>query len=493
MSEKELHFDRQLIEGLSEVAPPDEEIRKTNPWSIPLDRIIGGLILTTLHLNLLYLHYILPTIGTVMIFLGFRSLRNENSYFKILWVFSTIKLLVQLASLVWLSTPLHLSNYPELAAGLIMQVFQIAMLLLFHAALKVTFKKAGKLMENTPLIWAALWTAAIFLIALSPLAGSWLVAIPMIACYIFIIKLLYRIESQLEDTGYLLANAPVRISSGAFGKTYCLTALILVLACNGFYNHLSLEPQEYHPPQITESRQRLLDLDFPAEALEYLTDEDVILLREASNIEAFSKLLMFDPKKIEHREGSEGHIFITHTYEPGQKNLEVTTIYAEMPEKQMYVMQYFSWQGGKPVWQDGFLISGGTEDEDKEIVGSGLFYRKKGVKYMADFPRLTCEPVIRDTMFGSYRSTPITAALSYPFGATEQGGYVLYRHTVMADSDVYSTYSLFNYIHRTHPLGIPYARTEDLIVKGAYVFEDELQQHYTNYESLAVKRLENPS
>ncbi len=490
MSEKDLHFDRQMIEGLSEAAPPDEEIRRTNPWSMPLDRIIGGLILTTLHLNFLYLQYLLPTIGTVLIFLGFRSLRNENSYFKTLWLFSIIKLFVQLASLVWLSTPLHISNYPELTIGFVMQVYQIAMFLLFHAALKETFKKAGKSMGETPLVWAALWTAAAFLVALSPLAGSWRVFIPMIACYIFIIRLLYRIEGQLADTGYLLINAPVRINGRTFGKAYCLTALILVLVCNSFYNHLSLEPREYQAPQITEARQRLLELTFPAEALQCLSDEDVMMLSEAVNVEAFSKQLMFDPKKIESREMELGAIYITHTYEPGQKNMEVTTIYAEMPENRVYVMQYFTWQGGKPVWQDGFLISDGTGTEAKEIISSGLFYSKKGARYKADFPRLTCEPIIRNTMFGSYRSTPITAAISYPFGAEEQRGYVLYRYTVMADSDVYSTYSLFTYIHRTNPLRIPYARTEDLILKGAYVIEDELQQHYTNYESLALKKVE---
>jgi hypothetical protein len=31
------------------------------------------------------------------------------------------------------------------------------------------------------------------------------------------------------------------------------------------------------------------------------------------------------------------------------------------------------------------------------------------------------------------------------------------------------------------------ANTEDLILSGAYTFVDELQQHYTSYESLALR------
>lgn len=131
-------------------------------------------------------------------------------------------------------------------------------------------------------------------------------------------------------------------------------------------------------------------MEFPAEALKYLGNEDVIMLSGAVNIDASSKLLMFDPKKGEHSDTSEGYTQITHTYEPGKKNIEATTVYIEMPANVVYVMQYFSWKEGRPIWQDGILISGETEADDKQIVSSSLFYSKKGIEYIADFPRLVC-------------------------------------------------------------------------------------------------------
>ncbi len=81
----------------------------------------------------------------------------------------------------------------------------------------------------------------------------------------------------------------------------------------------------------------------------------------------------------------------------------------------------------------------------------------------------------------------ITGALSYPFGSEHQGGYVLYRYTVMVDSDVYSTHANLSYVHLSSPLHIPYENTEDLILRGEYTFVDRLQQHYTNYESLEFR------
>ena len=485
MSEKDYNFDKQMIEQLSYVTPPEEEVRKTNPWSKPIGFITWGFILTTMHLNFLYLQYILPVIGVILIFLGFRSLRNENKYFKVAWLLSILKLSLHLGDLVWISTPLNIMDYPKFAIGSVMFPFQIALFLVFRAALKETSKKADRLMESDPLLWATLWTMASYLIALSPLSNSWLIFIPMLVCYIFIVRSLYSIGDELDDTGYVLTNAPVKISNQTFGWTYFLIAFTVVIICSIFSNHLKLQSQEYFHPETIEARQHLLDLEFPAEALRYLSNEDVTMLSEAVNVESFSKLLMIDAKRIEHQESYGNSTQITHTYEPGKKNIQAATVYIEMPKNIMYVMQYFKWNGGRPIWQDGILISGETAADDKQIISSGLFYSKRDAEYTADFPRIVCDKVTQHTMFGTYYPVLITGALSYPLGSEDQGGYVLYRYTVKADSDIYDTYNIFSYVHLLSPLHIPYARTEDLILSGAYTFEDMLQQHQTKYESLA--------
>ncbi|MGI6066773.1 MAG: hypothetical protein ACOYI2_09835, partial [Bacillota bacterium] len=61
------------------------------------------------------------------------------------------------------------------------------------------------------------------------------------------------------------------------------------------------------------------------------------------------------------------------------------------------------------------------------------------------------------------------------------------RYTVRTDHDFYETRAILSYVHLSSPLHIPYARTEDQILSGAYTFDDELQQHNTNYESLVFR------
>lgn len=403
---------------------------------------------------------------------------------------SILKLLIQLADLIRISTPLNILGYP-VEMGLAMLLLQILLYISYHMALKEVFRKAGKTMEGAPLIWAAVWTGVAFLVAISPFSTGWLFFIPMMVLYYAIVKSLSGIGELLDDTGYFLTNAPVRISNQYFGWGYIALSLFIVIACSMNFSHLRLDTREYRMPSNSEVREKLLEMEFPSEALMYLKDEDVEKLADARAVELHRKTLMFDPIRIEHVDTSEsGFTQISHTYEPGDDNAEIAAIYIEMPENIMYIMHYYNWTGGKAHWQDGITISVESEVENIEIVSSGLFYRKNGILFTADFPRLINEDVTVSSMLGTYRHTLIRGAFSYPFDSEDQGGYVLQRYKVLSDTDVFSTHSAFTYAHQTNPIHIPYKRTENAMLNGGYNFVDELQQHNSTYESVAVKERE---
>ncbi len=210
------------------------------------------------------------------------------------------------------------------------------------------------------------------------------------------------------------------------------------------------------------------------------------LLGGAVNIEAFEELLMFDPREVKEQEG----IAIRMTKAPGRNNLRSVTVYIEMPEYVVYVLHYFTWEGGRPVWQDAVQITPEAQARNWEIVSSGLFYQEGETEYTADFPRLSCG-LKRQTgwfQFGPSENVLITGALSYPFGSENQGGYVLYRFRLVEEEDRYITYSIFSYAHLNGPLRIPYAKTEDRMLSGAFTWNNLRQQQYTTYESLALKK-----
>ena len=85
-------FDRMLEEELTALPLPDDTVAEVNPWRRAMVRIVWGTGLTTLTLNFWYLNYLLPAVGVVLLFLGFRTLRRENRWFALCWGLSLLDL-----------------------------------------------------------------------------------------------------------------------------------------------------------------------------------------------------------------------------------------------------------------------------------------------------------------------------------------------------------------------------------------------------------------
>ena len=91
MSEHE--YDLLLAEAAGELPPPPEE--QAEPWSRAMKYILWGLALVTFRLELVYLQFILPCVGSVLVFLGFRSLRRSARGFATAYAASIALLIMR--------------------------------------------------------------------------------------------------------------------------------------------------------------------------------------------------------------------------------------------------------------------------------------------------------------------------------------------------------------------------------------------------------------
>lgn len=69
-------FETLLAENLP--APPETVVAGVTPGHRALRRVLWGSALCTVTLQVSGLQYILPTVGLVLLLLGFRALRREN-------------------------------------------------------------------------------------------------------------------------------------------------------------------------------------------------------------------------------------------------------------------------------------------------------------------------------------------------------------------------------------------------------------------------------
>ena len=104
----DLRFDELLQEDAAALPPPSDGA--VNPWQMAMGQILWGMGLTTITLNILYLDYILPALGAVLLVLGFRTLRRENKPLGWCYKLALAALLLRGVIYVLLALPVELGN-----------------------------------------------------------------------------------------------------------------------------------------------------------------------------------------------------------------------------------------------------------------------------------------------------------------------------------------------------------------------------------------------
>ena len=85
------NFETMLEECVSEL-PPEEIVDAVNPWKQAMNRILWGMAFTTITFQFWNLDYILPMIGMFLMLFGFRTLREENKWFKTCWQLMLVRI-----------------------------------------------------------------------------------------------------------------------------------------------------------------------------------------------------------------------------------------------------------------------------------------------------------------------------------------------------------------------------------------------------------------
>lgn len=200
----ERDFDRMLEENVPEL--PDSIARDVTPWRNAMDNIIGGSAMCAVTVNLLGLNILLPTIGVVAQLLGFRTLRRENGWLRLCWLFSVLRMALLLPGVV-LNATIYNGAFNASALGGAATVVGVAVQLLlffcFWRGLRVIRKKAGMEPEAGSAAALLVWYALIIVLAWINYQG-WIVALIMLGCYFLILRSLAELSDEMAESGYVL-------------------------------------------------------------------------------------------------------------------------------------------------------------------------------------------------------------------------------------------------------------------------------------------------
>ena len=481
-------FETMLESNLSEV-PPDDIVRNVTPWKKSMNRVLIGMALTTLTLEFWYLNYIFPTIGIILLLLGFRALKHENKWFGICFIISIIRAVYVLGILILNTTIIQSTiSISEILSGL--KLVELVLLLIeflcFWRGIVSVQQKAGVPPHARGAVALIVWYAFTCVLAFVQYSGI-IIAVAMVVIYVFIIRSLYKLSIELDEAGYVIHPRLSKVTDRSIVILLILT-LGAGIACG--YAFGGSYPMEWtrlnasEHDDVKEIKSHLLSLGFPENILGDLSAEDIVACKGALQVVV----------DITDEPVNDGRTVITNegfntSYDTAYdvKELRITGIGVQIPgeRERWIIIHHFLW-----TTDPGFY---GTESiqlwpafrddgwhSDGEVTGRVL-YDKNGQTYVSEYYSLGSQTYTsNDILWGDKSNTDVFATFSMPRDSDRLRGYVAYPIVEAQDGWIVDTW--FNYTHQRSWLQYPAVTAMEIRITNGWpdagvfkTIQDQLQ------------------
>lgn len=470
----DLRFDALLTEG-ADALPPAPDV---SPWRSAMGCIVWGIALKTLTLQILYLDDILPTLGCILLVLGFRTLRQENGALRWAYGLSIAAAVMRSACAVLQALPVDVG----LTFGYVDGALMLGMLIALWRGMIGVSRAAGAEKPSAP----AAGALAAFYAVLIPLAfiglEGWLLVLPVLAVYLVILRNLVKLFRSLENTGYAIHAAPVRLPMAAVLWGYLgltLAAVVLAMLLGQRY------PMDWQvrddAPQDAAIRAELLELGMPRRVLDDLTAEEVAAMSGARavfvnedklyNQTKYREIVMEhylgeDPLRVlrydrtittKHDDGTRSYTYVYRAFDTLEQTM--TSVAVELAgadgEKHYIVIHhlYYDTQPSSrytegmtvwPVWKMESSWRPGT------LCSGRVLCTRRGTAQTAALHGLAYDDRQVTGFFGTDRRASFDAQWTRPSGAGDVRMYMLYDAFCGDDAWVLTSYG--NYTRQSKPV-----------------------------------------
>ena len=459
-------FDELLEESLPAL-PPEDVAAEVTPWRRAMRRVLVGMALCTVTLNFLCLNYLLPAIGMALTLLGFRALRRENGWFMACFLTAALRA-AQLFPQLALNTTILPGLFPDRASTALAAAGFILLFLQYFClwrGLRAVREKAGLAPGAGAAGALLLWYALVVALTLLQYNGL-IIGLAMVVGYFFILRGLYRLSGALDEAGYAVRSAPVRLSDRWLAG---ILAAALAAGCICGYLFGGSYPMRWVPvdpaeqSQVTDIRAKLLELGFPDYVLDDLTAEDIAACAHAAEVVTdVHNYAVNDGRQVVTAYGSDRYTYTEVHTVYDVKELRVTGVAVRLAgeEKLWMVFHHFLWTADPgfygtesiqlwPVYRE--ISEGWALDGD--FTGRVL-YDRDGRAFAAPYYALGTRTYTSSSIFwGQQTASDVFAEFSLPRNGTRQRGYVAYPVWSLNPGWLFSSW--VNYTHQSRWLQYP--------------------------------------
>ncbi len=431
-----------------------------NPWRKAMTQVLWGWGLRTLTFNFFGLDLVLPGLGTILMVLGFRTLRDENGWFRFAYWASLLHLLWWLANYFLGISPWHEVPWIQDARLLLsygMLPISFCLLLSLRNGVRAVQRKAGLPCYGG--IWMLLWYTLMVLLAL--IRFDSILILLLLAAYIGILRGLWMLTKELDQAGYAITASPLRLSNRTLSLGF-LGCVLLVTVLG--YTVGSKYPMSWEPFTAASASDVLLELGFPEDILADLTQEEIAALEGADLVsvkpqEAFDGALKITIVGVHFDEGQERWCILQHFRWAEDRDFLGTEALQIQPPSQR--------TGWNPLGD----CRGRVLCERHGETLASPYHHLGAIRYTSSSP----------VLFGDANRSEIFATFSLPSGAENVRGYVMYDVLQNREDAVAST--VLTYAHQHSLLQFPVQTALEFRMRGYrmkdHAFESELS--YTSF------------
>lgn len=430
-------FEAMLERSLLDL-PPEDVVANVNPWKKSMRRILAGLVLCTISLNFLCLNYILPAVGTVLLLLGFRSLRHENGWFGTCFIITVIRVMYLFAYLV-LNTMIIQSTINNTQVMMAMTIVNLVSVMVHYICFLCgirNIQRKVKLSHGADgAVSLIIWYAIMCMLAVFKYEGL-IISAAMIIIFLIIVYHLFKLSGELDEAGYSVQTARNIVSDRSIVLVLA-GVLVFGIFCGHYFGSRytmdwTIVDSSEHD-KVQDIKENLMELGFPQYVLNDL---------EAGDIEACEGALQVV-------------VNVTDKFNYDIKGLQITGVGVRITGKreEWMIFHHFLWTNDYGFWGTesiqlwpAYRNSAEGWASSDEVTGRVL-YDKDGIKYTAPYYFLGNQTFMtEDIMIGAEENTDVFATFSMPLKGENCRGYVAYP--VSEFEEDYLLSSWVNYTHQ---------------------------------------------
>lgn len=457
-------MENKLLKKLLAMPEAQADAPKTDAWGKPMACILWGIACNTIGfgVGMLGVHamfplfgvvtfYVLPPLGVALLYVGLRTLSQENLWFYRAWQ-AEIALAVTVA--LWITMGIvpmvPVVSWLLNALGVLACGLWGCLLWYLRKGLLAAQEQAGVDPARDGVKRLAIWYGATAVCIWGDTFLLGLAVTPLILWYLLVIGTFWSIRHDLSDNGGVYTPYRGKLGSKATMWCWLLVYGLAAVLPSVVVNHIVVEGQAAPVITQTPARQALLQLGFPKDLLDDLPDAQVEPMSGAIYVEEKTRYQHFfagEPNALEQEDAGS----------PWHNHLKVRGVHVQLPNYETYTLVQMDWEKDWLFWQDGFAA---FPHEEYELVWGQLQYNRGGAALTAPIHRLkdgqlTAEEYAR--VLGSNQMT--RGALCYPYGSTDQRAYVLFHNAEITPR--LGVGVTIRYSHNYGPLQWPYAHAEN--------------------------------